>query len=345
MAAQLLTAISTSFYALVASRMLLGAGCGPGTAVTQHACFKWYAPRDRVQPAAWTQVAIMVGAIAGALSLPLLIEHMGWRVGYLILAGIGLVWLVIWLLIGREGQHDDTITGGSGVAPYRHLLLNRTFVFITLAGFCTYLPTALIYSWVPTYLQKGLQMTPMQSGYVVMAATVGVIFLNLAVSSLSQRALKHGASVRMAMAVPPAVACLIGGVALSLMGFVEQGLYSTMALYLVGGVVVNLVPAFANSIVAYIAPPRQRGSMLAIHIGLLTSAGMLAPHMVGQAIGWKGGDLVKGFELSIGLFGIALLVGGLLALRLVNPEHSRQELTTITSNASSSTREPATSQA
>lgn len=117
MAAQLLTAISTSFYALVASRMLLGAGCGPGTAVTQHACFKWYAPRDRVQPAAWTQVAIMVGAIAGALSLPLLIEHMGWRVGYLILAGIGLVWLVIWLLIGREGQHDDTITGGAVLPP------------------------------------------------------------------------------------------------------------------------------------------------------------------------------------------------------------------------------------
>ncbi|BBN55790.1 MFS transporter [Pseudomonas chlororaphis subsp. aurantiaca] len=345
MAAQLLTAISTSFYALVASRMLLGAGCGPGTAVTQHACFKWYAPRERVQPAAWTQVAIMVGAIAGALSLPLLIQHMGWRVGYLILAGIGLVWLVTWLLIGREGQHDDTVAEGGGVAPYRHLLLNRTFVFITLAGFCTYLPTALIYSWVPTYLQKGLQMTSMQSGYVVMAATVGVIFLNLAVSSLSQRALKHGASVRMAMAVPPAVACLIGGVALSLMGFVEQGLYSTMALYLVGCVVVNLVPAFANSIVAYIAPPRQRGSMLAIHIGLLTSAGMLAPHMVGQAIGWKGGDLVKGFELSIGLFGIALLVGGLLALRLVNPEHSRQELTSITSNASSSTRELAASQA
>jgi len=346
MAAQILTAISTSFYALVASRMLLGAGCGPGTAVTQHACFKWFSPRERVQPAAWIQVAIMVGAIAGALSLPVLIQHTGWRVGYLILAGIGLIWLVIWLLIGREGQHDDTVAeGGNGTVPYRHLLLNRTFIFITLAGFCTYLPTALIYSWVPTYLQKGLLMTPMQSGYVVMAATVGVIFLNLAISSLSQRALKRGASIRMAMAVPPAIACLIGGAALSLMGFLEQDLYSTMALYLVGGVVVNLVPAFANSIVAYIAPPKQRGSMLAIHIGLMTTAGMLAPHMVGQTIGWEGGDLVKGFELSIGLFGIALLVGGLLALRLVDPERSRQALTLITSNAASSHHEPSASQA
>src|SRR5690606_31789269 len=153
------------------------------TAVTQHACFKWYAPRERVLPAALIQVAIMLGAIAGALSLPLLIQHLGWRVGYLILAGIGLLWLGLWLTVGREGRHDDAAgeTGGRAT-PYRHLLLNRTFVFITLAGFCSYLPTALIYSWVPTYLQKGLGMTPMQSGYVVMAATVGVILLNLGVS-------------------------------------------------------------------------------------------------------------------------------------------------------------------
>ncbi|WP_330114779.1 MFS transporter [Pseudomonas sp. JS3066] len=327
MAAQLLTALSSSLFALVASRMLLGAGCGPGTAVTQHACFKWYDRRERVLPAALIQVAIMLGAILGALSLPLLIQHLGWRSGYLILATIGLVWLVLWLMVGREGGHDDAENEpGHGAVSYRHLLLNRTFVFITLSGFCTYLPTALIYSWVPTYLQKGLHMSPMQSGYVVMAATVGVIVLNLVVSGLSQRALKRGASVRVAMALPPVVACLIGGVALSLMGFFEQGLLATLGLYLLGGIVVNLLPAFANSIVAYIAPARQRGSMLAIHIGLMTSAGMLAPHVVGQAIGWEGGDLVLGFELAVGLFGTALLAGGLLGLFLIDPERSRQKL-------------------
>lgn len=347
MAAQIFTAISTSFYAMVASRMLLGAGCGPGTAVTQHACFKWYAPRDRVLPAAWVQVAIMLGAIAGALSLPLLIQHLGWRAGYLILAGIGLIWLALWLVVGREGGHDEAAgEAGGGTAPYRHLLLNRTFAFVTLAGFCTYLPTALIYSWIPTYLQKGLGMSPMQSGYVVMAATVGVIILNLAVSGLSQRALKRGASVRLAMALPPALACLVGGVAMALMGFVEQGLYATLALYLIGGIVVNLVPAFANSAVAYIAPAKQRGSMLAIHIGLMTSAGMIAPHLVGQAIGWEGGDLVRGFELAVGLFGLVLIGGGLLALRLVDPERSRRELAAIAAQpAHTSSNVPAPGQA
>ena len=351
MGAQILTAISTSFYALVASRMLLGAGCGPGTAVTQHAAFKWYAPRDRVLPGAWIHIAIMVGAILGALSLPLLIQHLGWRVGYLILAGVGMLWLVVWLLVGREGQHDDTpgevaseIVGGT--ARYRHLLLNRTFIFITLLGFCSYLPNALIYSWVPTYLQKGLGMSPMQAGYVVMAATIGVIALNLLVSSLSQRALKRGASVRLAMVFPPAIACVVGGIAMALMGFVEQGVAMTITLYLIGGIVVNLVTTFSNTTVAYIAPAKQRGSMLALHIGLMTSAGMLAPHVVGQAIGWEGGDLVRGFELAVGLFGIALIAGGALALRLVDPEQDLRAIGKLTRQPSTeSNNVPAASQA
>jgi len=327
MLAQLLTALSSTLTTLVASRMLLGIGCGPGTAVTQHACFKWYASRERVLPSALIQVAIMLGAILGAVALPLVIEQLGWRVGYLILAGIGLVWLVLWQVYGREGNHDDSShTIGNGTVSYRRLLLNRTFIVITLAGFCSYLPTALVYSWLPVYLQKGQGLTPMQSGYVVMLATVGVILLNLIVSSLSQSALKRGVGVRRAMVAPPMLACLLGGGAMAAMGFFEQGLNQTLALYLVGCVLVNLLPAFANSIVAFIAPTRQRGSMLAIHIGLMTSAGMFAPYLVGRNIEWANGDIIQGFESAVGLIGLAMVAAGLLGLLLIDPERSRREL-------------------
>lgn len=335
MLAQLLTAVSSSFFSLVTSRMLLGAGCGPGTAVTQHACFKWYAPRERVLPSALIQVAIMVGAILGALSLPLIIEHAGWRMAYLALAAIGLLWLGLWLMFGREGSYgEEQPEAPTQAVSYRRLLLNRTFACVTLAGFCTYLPTALIYSWVPVYLQKGLGLAPMQSGYVVMVATFGVIALNLVVSALSQRALKRGASVRMAMVAPPMLACAIGGTAMVLLGFFQHGLAATLGLYVVGGVLVNLLPAFANSIVAFIVPSSQRGSMLAIHIGLMTSAGMLAPHLVGQAVAWKGGDITQGFELIVGLFGIALLLSAALGMRYIHPERSQGEIAAATPCAS-----------
>lgn len=327
MVAQILTALSSTLLTLVASRMLLGIGCGPGTAVTQHACFKWYESRERVLPAALIQVAIMLGAILGAVALPLVIQQLGWRMGYLILAGIGLVWLALWQFYGREGNHYNSSSAtGDSTVRYRLLLLNRTFVFVTLAGFCSYLPTALVYSWLPVYLQKGQGMTPIQSGYVVMLATVGVILLNLIVSILSQYALKRGVSVRRAMVGPPMVACLLGGTAMGIMGYFDQGLNQTLALYLFGCILVNLLPAFANSIIAFMAPDRQRGSMLAIHIGLMTSAGMLAPYLVGRNIEWANGDILQGFESAVGLIGLALVATGLLGLFLIDPERSRREL-------------------
>lgn len=344
MTAQLLAALSSSFFTLLASRVLLGAGCGPGTAVTQHACFKWYTSRERVLPAALIQVAIMLGAIAGAVALPKLIEQYGWRTGYVLLAGVGLVWLLLWQRYGREGQHDDTRdTQGDllPTLPYKRLLLNRTFVCITLVAFCSYLPNALLYSWLPTYLQRGLGMTPMQSGYLVLATTLGVIFINLLVSSLAQRAMKRGASIRKAMVVPPLLACLVAAVTYILMGFTNTSLTVTLGFFLLGSILLNLLSAFGFSIVAHIAPARQRGSMLAIHIALLTTAGMLAPVLVGQAIGWHNGDLVRGFELAIGLFGIALLVFSLLGLALIDPERSRRALTASIPDAGSAAISPA----
>ncbi|MGX9763136.1 MFS transporter [Pseudomonas shahriarae] len=344
MTAQLLAALSTSFFTLLASRILLGAGCGPGTAVTQHACFKWYTSRERVLPAALIQVAIMLGAIAGAVALPKPIEQYGWRTGYVLLAGVGLVWLLLWQRYGREGQHDDTRdTQGDllPTLPYKRLLLNRTFVCITLVAFCSYLPNALLYSWLPTYLQRGLGMTPMQSGYLVLTTTLGVIFINLLVSSLAQRAMKRGASLRKAMVVPPLLACLVAAVTYILMGFTSTSLTVTLGFFLLGSILLNLLSAFGFSIVAHIAPARQRGSMLAIHIALLTTAGMLAPVLVGQAIGWQNGDLVTGFELAIGLFGIALLVFSLLGLVLIDPERSRRELLASTPSAAFEANSPA----
>lgn len=330
MTAQLLTARSAGLAMLTGSRLLLGAGCGPATAVTQHACFKWYGPRERVVPAALIQVAIMLGAIAGALALPLLIQRFGWRVGYQLLAGVGAVWLLLWLRDGAEGSQDDAAAPDAAPGrPYRRLLLNRSFVFIVVAGFCSYLPTALIYSWVPAYLQRGLGLAPIQSGYVVMAATLGVIVLNLAASALSQRALKRGTSVRRAMVMPPMLACMLGGAAMTGLGFAASGRAGNLALLVVGSVLVNLLPAFANSMVAFFAPGRQRASLLAIHIALVTSAGVVAPTLVGRAVQRAGGLIAPGFESVIGGFGVALLVAGLLGWALVDPERTRAQLVAL----------------
>jgi energy-converting hydrogenase Eha subunit B len=110
------------------------------------------------------------------------------------------------------------------------------------------------------------------------------------------------------------------------MGFAKHGLATTLVLYFLGAVLVNILPAFANSVIAFIAPVQQRGGLLALHIGLMTSAGVLSPHLVGAAIGARAGDIAGGFEQAMGIFGIALVVASLSGLALIRPERTLASL-------------------
>ncbi len=66
--------------------------------------------------------------------------------------------------------------------------------------------------------------------------------------------------------------------------------------------------------------------MLAIHIGGMTSAGMLAPWIVGQLVELRGGDIAHGFETALGLFGVLTVVCAILGCRIIAPERTRQSL-------------------
>ncbi|ROL89249.1 MFS transporter [Pseudomonas chlororaphis] len=326
--AQLLVTTAGSLSALTASRLLLGAGCGPGTAVTQHASFKWYGPREQVLPASLIQVSIMLGGLLGAIALPYTISHFGWRLAYLALAGLSLAWVLAWLLFGAEGNHASTTEASPVEASlkYRHLLLNRTFVWISLMCFLAYLPNALSFSWSAVYLQKGLGLSPMQTGYLMFTATFGIILLNLLVSVLSQRLLKRGVSLQRSLVLPPMACCIAGGLAFCAIGTLLTSLPGKLGLYVLGCVLLNGVFAFGMTITSHISPTHQRGAMLSIHVGTMTLSGMLAPWLVGKLVTLFNGDIARGFEAAVHGIGLATVVCAALGLYLITPAATRQRL-------------------
>ncbi|WP_369987129.1 MFS transporter [Pseudomonas xanthosomatis] len=186
MASQTVTGLSQTLVGLILGRLLLGAGTGPATAITQHACFKWFDARNRVVPSTLVQVSIMLGALLGGISLPLAVDHIGWRGAYLVLGALSVVWMIAWLLFGAEGQQGTpAATEHQQETRYRSLLLGRTYVWITVVGFIGYLPNALAYSWIPVYMQKGHGLTPLQNGYLALGATTFVLLVNVAASALA----------------------------------------------------------------------------------------------------------------------------------------------------------------
>jgi hypothetical protein len=72
-------------------------------------------------------------------------------------------------------------------------------------------------------------------------------------------------------------------------------------------------------VVGEITPVAQRGALLAIGTAVASCAGLLAPYIMGSAIESAATPL-DGFNTGFFMCGVILLVGGVIAMALVNPE-------------------------
>ena len=303
-------AVGTSLGSLVFFRILLGIGAGPSTAVIQHACLQWYPPGKQVVPASAINSGLMAGILVSALCLPWLISHQGWRFAYLVLGIVSGLWALFWLLTGREGREAASTAGETRVAgldegtvPYRRLLLNRTFVGMTSLSFAGYLACGLGFSWNPTYMQKALGYSPMQVGVVVMMIMLFVIPTVLAISGLSQRWLQKGVRHSTAMVWLPVSCCALGGLCYLVMDVHSLPVTLKTLLLGIGFVLLNVQQSYGIAVCGGISTARQRGSVIAIHVALTTTAGVVAPLLAGYLVQLAGDDLGVGMSIAWGLSG------------------------------------------
>ena len=323
---QFMATFAGTFAMLVASRMILGIGTGPATAITQHASFKWFKAEARITASTMIQISLMIGGLIAGACLPLAIARFGWRQSYQALGIVSVAWIVMWLVFGREGNVEDQksdVAKNQGETSYRRLLLNRTFVTVSLLGFVGYVPSALSFSWLAVYLQGGMGLTPPQvAGYLTLT-TVALIVVSLIVSSMSRRALARGASVRNAMVVPPVLGCLFGGIAYVGLHFASGNKPLTLALYFFGSVAINILPPFAFAIVGHICGIGKRGALFAIHNGIVTSAGIVSPYLIGVLVAMEGGSVLAGIQQFFTWFGLLAVGAGFVGLRLIQPERTK----------------------
>ncbi|ADP16518.1 major facilitator superfamily protein 27 [Achromobacter xylosoxidans A8] len=326
-AAQFIVSFVSSFAALVASRVLLGAATGPATATTQHAGFKWYPANERIGVSTLIQVSMLLGGLLASAVMPLSIQHLGWRLSYLLLGVVSVVWVALWLPFGREGSIGEQAAGEAhSRVSYRRMLLSRSFLMIAVMGFIGYIPNVLAVSWLPVFLQKGVGLSPAQMSAYLISTTLAVILTNLIASARSKRALQRGASFRKAMVRPALFACMVGGAIYLGLQYVGGSMPATLALFFAGSIAINIMPAFGFAIVAYLSPDSQRASMLAIYNGIITTGGILAPALIGYMISATGGDVLAGFGQFFTVCGAVAVGVSILALMVLDPEKTRKAL-------------------
>jgi MFS family permease len=309
---------------LVACRVVLGIGEGPAYPLALHACYKWVPDHRRNIP---TSIIMQGGQIGMLLAGPIvtaLTLHFGWRAAFLALGCASLAWLVLWQLLAAEGPltgSDETSGSAQPARPYRRLLLDPTYLGNVVVYWSAYWVVALIFTWIPSYLQKGLGFEPAQSGWVFslfIAASIPIIILG---SFVSERMLRRGIGSRVSRGVLTAVFTLAG--ALLIVAAVRFDLDRTTrtALLAIGCSLPQITFVLCSAMISEITPARQRGAALAIANSIATTAGLIAPIAMGRFIAAVPG--IAGYEAGLLCAAGILLAGGLISLITINPGRSQ----------------------
>ena len=100
---------TVSFTTLVICRIILGAGEGPAFAVAAHAIYKWFPDEKRTLPTAILSQGSAFGVILAVPALNWIIVNHSWHYAFGALGVVGLMWVVAWLVMGKEGPLVQTV--------------------------------------------------------------------------------------------------------------------------------------------------------------------------------------------------------------------------------------------
>ena len=319
---------TVSLEMLIACRIVLGAGEGPAAPVATHAIYKWFPDSLRGMPTAIIAQGSALGVIVAVPALNWIIVHYSWHWAFAALGIVGLAWVVLWLIFGREGTLVDPpvsgTAGGGEHVPYRYLLTCPSIIAACCAGFVTYWGLALGLTWFTSYLVDGLGYSQSAGGNLsVLPWAVGLAVV-LGGGWISQRLKTAGYSSRLSRGAFASATVILGGLILPFVGSMPTPDLK-LALVTVGGAIGATIYAVIPMIVSELTPQKQRAAMLAIVNSVMTSAGVIAPLAMGAVV-QNAATPAAGYGRGYVVQGGLLLAGGLIGLLFIRPERDRQNL-------------------
>jgi MFS family permease len=319
---------SVSLEALIACRIILGAGEGPAAPVATHAIYKWFPDHLRGLPTAIIAQGSALGVIVAVPALNWIIVNYSWHWAFGALGIVGLLWAVLWLIFGREGTLVDAPISENGNGderiPYRYLLTCPSILAACCAGFASYWGLALGLTWFTSYLVAGLGFTQEVGGNLTILPWVFGLVVVLSGGYLSQRWKSNGVSSRISRGLFPAATVTLGGCVLP---FVAQmpGPEFKVALLVFGTAVGSTIFVVLPMIASELTPQPQRAGMLAITTSVVTLSGVIAPFAMGSIIE-NAATPMMGYEKGFAILGFLLLAGGIIGMLFIRPEADRKRL-------------------
>jgi MFS family permease len=317
---------AVSFTTLLICRIILGAGEGPAAAVAVHAIFKWFPDEKRTLPVAVLSQGSAFGVILAVPALNWVIVNYNWHYAFGVLGVVGLLWVVAWLLLGKEGPlaETSTATAAEPKIAYSQLLTSRTFVGCVASTFGAYWALSLGLTWFTPFIVNGLGFSQQQAGFISILPWVFGACIVLLTGWISQVMLARGYTTRGARGVLGSAPLVLGGSILAVLPYVH-GAGWQIAILLVGTGLSGSIYVVCAPMIGEFTPVSQRGAVIAIYGALYTLAGIIAPYVMGNVI-QRAGNMLDGYMTGFTINAVILVSSGLLGLLLLWPNTERARL-------------------
>jgi MFS family permease len=316
-----------SFSTLLICRIVLGAGEGPAAAVAVHAIYKWFPDEKRALPTAVLSQGSAFGVILAVPALNWVIVNHSWHYAFGALGVVGLMWVVAWLVWGKEGPLVQTaaMAAAEPRIPYFQLLTSRTFIGCCVATFGAYWALSLGLTWFTPFIVKGLGFSQADAGWISILPWVFGAIIVILTGWISQAMMARGFTTRVARGVLGSVPLVIGGLILAILPHVATG-GLTIALLVVGSGLCGSIYVVCAPMLGEFTPVSQRGAVIAIYGAIYTLAGIVAPQVMGSVIQHAGG-LLDGYMTGFTINAVVMITSGVLGLLLLWPNTERARLT------------------
>ena len=327
---------------LVATRVLLGAGEGPGLPMANHVAFTWFRPDQRTTASGVISMGGALGVIIGGPLLAGVIAVFGWRWAFGVLGVLGLVWVAVWRAAGGEGPYAVDEDGGSGgvepgaprepgapgqpapkALPLLRIAARPTFLLCVVAGFAAQWTLGLATAWLPTYLEHEAGYSTSEVGFLVAIPSLVAIAAVLGVVGGQRRLRARRTSRRATYRLLGMLASLPPGLLLIGITSGVEGVPLLLCIAVAFGSGVAVGPLVAAAL-ADVVPVASRGLTLCVAMALTSLGAVASPWVTGRLLDLAATE-AAGFDSAFRLNGTLVLLGGLLLL-LVDPDRDNARL-------------------
>jgi MFS family permease len=337
-------ALTTSALSLLACRVLLGAAEGPFLPITIHALYKWFPDRKRNLPVSIVSQGAGIGLLLAGLFIPQISQRWGWRTNFMLLGAIGVIWCLLWLAFGREGNLASSSARAHAHAPGRaheagsrvnadlarrplhKTLADPSVLCVFLLGFAAYWSLSLVLTWLPTYLEKGLGYSGVVAGRWFAVVVIAATPVNVGLSWFSQTMLERGVTTRVARVKLIGFALMVSALLYAAPLVIALSASLKVLLLAVGSALPTVCFAVGPALLAEVVPDNQRGAVLAIHTAVASLGAAFSPVLMGAIVQAHGTLPGAAFETGFASCAVLVCVAALCSLRWLHPDRSRRAL-------------------